>query len=84
MFNGCTKLTNINFSGWNTDSLVNMSYMFQDCTSLDVLDLSMFDTSKVTDMQKLFYNCKTNSLILDGWDFSSLSSNFVKFNFSII
>lgn len=71
MFNGCTKLTNIDFSGWNTDSLVNMSYMFQDCTSLDVLDLSMFDTSKVTDMQKLFYNCKTNSLILDGWDFSS-------------
>ena len=75
MFNSCSVLTNLNLSGWNTDSLTNMQYMFQNCQVLDTLDLSMFNTSKVTSMSYLFYNCKTNSLILDGWDFSSLSSN---------
>lgn len=71
MFNNCSNLQSINFTGWNTDSLTNMQYMFQNCQALDTLDLSMFDTSKVTNMTNLFYNCKTNSLILDGWDFSS-------------
>lgn len=75
MFNNCSNLQSINFTGWNTDSLTNMQYMFQNCQVLDTLDLSMFDTSKVTNMTNLFYNCKINSLILDGWDFSSLSSN---------
>lgn len=74
LFDGCTKLVNLNFAGWNTDSLTNMNYMFQNCSVLDTLDLSMFDTSKVTNMSQLFYGCKTNSLILDGWDFSAVSS----------
>lgn len=75
MFSGCTKLVNLNLTGWNTDSLTNISYMFQNCSVLDNLDLSTFNTSKVNTMSYLFYNCKTNSLILDGWDFSSARIN---------
>ena len=75
MFNNCSNLQSINFTGWNTDSLTNMQYMFQNCQVLDTLDLSMFDTSKLTNINYLFYNSKINSLILDGWDFSSISSN---------
>lgn len=74
IFSDCKELTNIDFTGWNTDSLTNMKYMFQNCSVLDVLDLSMFNISKVTDVTGLFYNCKTNSLILDGWDFSSVTT----------
>lgn len=75
MFNGCTKLTNINFNGWNTDSLTNISYMLQNCKTFDVLDLSSINISKVENISYLLDSVTCNSLILDGWDFSSVTNN---------
>lgn len=74
MFDGCSALTNVDITGWNSENLTDISYMFRSCKVFDVLDLSDLDTSKVTKFDYLFNNCITNSLILDGWDFSSMST----------
>ena len=34
MFCGCSSLTSINFSNFNTRNVINMNYMFQGCASL--------------------------------------------------
>jgi surface protein len=75
MFNNCSNLQSINLTGWNTESLTNISYMFQNCKAFDVLDLSKIDISKVTSISYLLNNFTCNSLILDGWDFSPVTSN---------
>ena len=34
MFHGCSSLTNINLSNFNTQNVTNMSWMFYGCSSL--------------------------------------------------
>lgn len=49
MFDDCSNLTSISFSGkFNTSNVTNMAYMFDRCLSLTSLDLSSFDTRNVT------------------------------------
>ena len=59
MFSGCSSLTTLNLSNFNTQSVTNMSYMFSGCSSLTTLDLSNFNTQKVTNMSYMFYNCSS-------------------------
>ena len=35
MFDGCSSLTNINLSNFNTNNVTNMSWMFNGCSSLN-------------------------------------------------
>lgn len=53
MFRGCS---NINFSNFYTNNVVDMSYMFYNADDTVKLDLSGFDTSKVENMEAMFSN----------------------------
>ena len=58
MFYGCSKLTNLDVSGFNTANVTSMSAMFLNCNSLTSLDVSNFNTANVGNMERLFYTCK--------------------------
>lgn len=73
MFYGCTSLTSLDLSNFNTSKVTNMSYMFQDCSKLTSLNLSNFDTSNVIDMSRMFYNCS----LLTSLDLSSFNTGNV-------
>jgi surface protein len=66
MFAGCTHLTLIDLSNFNTSKITDMSYMFGSCQKIVSLDLSNFDTSAVTNMERMFSGClKLTSLTLE-------------------
>jgi surface protein len=77
MFADCHKLANINFTGWQTDSLTNMDAAFNHCKALKSVDLSMFNTSKVTKMCQMFEACESLEEIigLENFD-TSLVTDF--------
>jgi surface protein len=57
MFSGCSSLSSLDLSGFDTYSVTDMGSMFFGCSSLVSLDLSGFDTSSVTDMMRMFDGC---------------------------
>ena len=57
MFEGCSRLTELNVSNFNTSAVTNMQGMFFNCSRLTELNVSNFNTSKVTNMQGMFYRC---------------------------
>ena len=59
IFYDCISLINLDFSNFNTQNVINMSYMFYNCYSLISLDLSKFNTQKVNDISYMFYQCKS-------------------------
>lgn len=74
-FYWCSKLTDLDVSGFNTANVTDMSYMFYGCSQLDSLDLSAFDTSHVTQMNSIFYDCYSlTSLNLSSFDTSKMTN----------
>ena len=59
MFRGCSYITEIDLSNFNTSNIEDMEHMFYGCSSLTSLNLSNFDTSKVTYMNRMFYGCSS-------------------------
>ncbi len=57
MFDGCSKLTNIDLSGFDTSSATNMRYMFNGCQGMTSINLSYFDISNVTNIMGMFFSC---------------------------
>ena len=57
MFSGCSKLTSLDVTKFNTAKVTNMSYMFRDCSELTSLDVTKFNTAKVTNMGYMFSGC---------------------------
>ena len=75
MFYGCSALTNLNASGWDTSSVTSMTYMFYGCSALTTIDVSGWDTSSVKSMSGMFYDCSAlTTLDLSSWDTSSVES----------
>ena len=74
MFYGCSSLTSLDLSGWNTSNVKYMSEMFRECSSLTTLDLSGWNTSNVTDMNNMFYYCNKLSNLTLGTEWASNSS----------
>ena len=69
MFSGCSNLTTLNVSGFDTSQVTDMYQMFSGCTSLTTLDVSNWDTGKVTNMSSMFYNCSSlTTLDVSKWD----------------
>lgn len=64
MFMNCSKVTNLNTSGFSTPNVGTMLQMFQGCAALTSLDVSSFNTMKVTSTQNMFYGC-TNLTSMD-------------------
>lgn len=54
MFAGCTSLSYLDVSSFNTRYVISMKGMFQNLTSIKTLDLSSFDTTYATDMREMF------------------------------
>ena len=57
LFYYSAALTSLDFSNFNTSSVINMNQMFFGCIELRSLDLSNWDTSSVTDMSNMFFGC---------------------------
>ena len=75
LFNGCTSLTKVNTSNFDTSKVTNMAYMFRNCKSLILLDVSNFNTSNVTDISCMFDLCsRLVSLDLSNWDVSKVKN----------
>ena len=73
MFRGCSSITEIDFSNFNTSNVDNMESFFFGCSKLISLNLSNFDTSKVTKMNGMFYECSLlTSLNLSNFDTSKV------------
>ena len=59
MFCGCSDITEIDLSNFNTSNVKYMISMFNGCSSLTSINLSNFYTSKVTWMHYMFYGCSS-------------------------
>ncbi len=75
MFYGCSNLTSLDLSKFDTSQVTNMSGMFMNCYNLTSLDLSKFDTSQVTNMSHVFRDCYSlTSLDLSKYDTSQVTN----------
>ena len=74
MFEGCTELTSVDLSGFDSSNVEDMCRMFDECEKLTAVDVSKFDTSKVTDMSCMFSGCSSlTELNLQNFDTSSVT-----------
>ena len=75
MFSGCSSLTSLDLSYFNTPEVTDIVGMFYGCTSLLSLDLSNFNTLLVSDMRNMFSGCSfLTSLDLSNFNTSLVSS----------
>lgn len=83
MFENCSKLTNLDVSGFKTDNVTNLCQVFYGCSLLTVLDMRGFKTDKVTDMVGLFYKCSglTTIYVGDGWSTQAVTLDDGMFRF---
>ena len=80
MFYGCTGLTSLDLTGFQTPNLKNMEYMFFNCSNLTRVDLSSFNTAGVTNMNYLFRGCSRLATIYagSGWTIPAVTAgNFM-------
>ena len=74
-FKGCSNLTEIDLSHFNTSKIKNMANMFSGCSSLYSINLSNIDTSNVINMNNMFSGCNSlNSLNLSNFNTSKLDN----------
>lgn len=69
MFEQCSKLTALDFSGFDTSAVTDIGCMFNMCSSVETLDLSNFDTRNVTNVDHMFVGCSFLSEIIFGSNF---------------
>ena len=74
MFSGCSNITAIDLSNFDTSKVIDMNMMFYGCSSLSSLNLSNYDTSKVIDMNMMFSGCSSlSSLNLSNFNTSNVN-----------
>jgi surface protein len=56
MFSGCSSLTSLDLSNFNTSNVTIIDTMFNAMTNLRILDLSNCDFSNVTSQRQIFIN----------------------------
>ena len=54
IFYGCSSLTSLDLSNFNTENVTNMRYMFYGCSSLKLLNLSNVNAQNVIDIGYMF------------------------------
>ena len=57
MFQFCKNLKTIIFNGFNTENVINYSYMFFHCESITSIDVSNFKTDNAENMLFMFSQC---------------------------
>jgi surface protein len=81
MFSGCSSLTAVDVSSFDTSNGVYFSNMFNGCSSLVKLDLSNWDIPKALNLNSTFADC-TNLIEIKGlenWNPTSLTSCYETF-----
>ena len=79
MFEGCSSLTSLDLSNFDTSNVTSMTYMFGNCKALISLDLSSFDTNKVANMCGMFKGCNLLIEITGVLDLSSCTNVYRMF-----
>ena len=81
MFEGCSSLTALDLSSFDTSSVTDMLSMFEGCSSLAALDLLSFNTTSVTRMSSMFRGCSSlAALDLSSFDTSSVTGMYDMFS----
>ena len=89
-FGGCTSLTSIDLSNFNTNKITDISELFSNCGSLRYIDLSgTFKINDGTNYNTMFYGANFNKLrIKSSQDtankLKSKYSSFTDNNFEIV
>ena len=82
LFSDFENVQEIDLSFFDTERVLNMSYMFYCCNNLAVLNLGDFDTSKVTNTNSMFYFCKSlTNLDVSCFDTSQVSNMAAMFRY---
>ncbi|MBR2698694.1 MAG: BspA family leucine-rich repeat surface protein, partial [Clostridia bacterium] len=69
MFAGCSKLTSLDLSSFNTASVTTMFCMFEGCSKLTTVDLSSWNTENVEKINALFNECSELTTVdLSSWN----------------
>ena len=63
LFYGCSDITEIDLSHFDSSEVTDMGWMFRNCTSLTSINFTNFDTSKTTRLNRMFQNCSSLSSI---------------------
>ena len=71
MFRGCSGLTSLDVTHFNTAKVTDMERMFYNCNSLTSLDVSNFNTANVTTMRSMFSNCSGLTSLTFGVNFTA-------------
>ena len=80
MFSGCSSLTTLDVSNFDTSKVTSVYEMFYRCSSLTSLDVSNFDTSVVTNFGAMFGVCSSlTSLDLSNFKTSKVTSMYAMF-----
>ena len=75
MFSGCSGLTSLDVSNFNTQNVTDMQAMFANCKELTSLDVSHFNTQNVTPMGGMFSGCSgLTSLDVSHFDTQNVTS----------
>ena len=81
MFYGCSSLSSIDVSGFNTAKVVNFGYMFRNCSSVTTLDVSGFNTAKAVSMSCMFQTCeKLTNLDVSGFNTAEVTNMSLMFS----
>ena len=73
MFYGCSHITEMDLSNFESSYVDNMGWMFRNCTSLTSINLSNFYTTSATKFNRLFQNCSSlTSVDLSKFDSSKV------------
>ena len=80
-FYGCSSLTSIDLSHFNTENVNVMQGMFDGCSALTTLDVSNFDMSKMININSMFRNCTALTTIYssDDWKNSPVVNSYFMF-----
>ena len=74
LFSGCSSLTSIDISKFNTNKVIDMDNMFYNCASLKIINFS-FNTNEVKYMNRMFEGCtQLSSLNINNFDTSKVLS----------
>ena len=74
MFKGCSKITEIDLSNFNSNNVGNIDYMFDGCTSLKSIKFGNFKTSRLNIMEYVFRDCHSlETLDLSSFDTSQVT-----------
>ena len=81
MFSGCSSLTSLDVSSFDTGNVTSTWHMFSGCRSLTSVDVSGFDTGSVTDMGAMFSGCSSlRSVDVSSFDTGSVTGMYYMFS----